>query len=128
MRAIELLFLLGWFVLLSCSPKTEPLPVDSWVGGCIELAPYEGAYRLTGICCEYIVLPEIKLDNNRSFAVKGTYFTFTGAGFANIPILIRGQLAPDGSTLTISYSVNSVLATYTLRPGKATAVCFCACD
>ncbi|QDK81582.1 hypothetical protein EXU85_24410 [Spirosoma sp. KCTC 42546] len=88
----------------------------------------QGAYRLTGLCCEYIILPEIKLDNNRAFSTQGTYFTFTGAGFASIPITISGQVSLNGNLLTIRYSVNSTLATYSLRPGKATMAYLCGCD
>ncbi|QMW06768.1 hypothetical protein [Spirosoma foliorum] len=80
----------------------------------IELALYQGTYRLAGVCCEYNTLPNIKLDNKGAFATKGTYPTFTGAGFADSPILIQGQLALSSATLTISYTVNATLATYTL--------------
>ncbi|GAB4051819.1 hypothetical protein [Spirosoma litoris] len=128
MKTNLLAYFFIWTVALGCSPKTDPLPVDTWADGCIELAPYQGAYRLTGVCCEYITLPDIKLDSKGAFATKGTYSTFTGAGFADSPILIQGQLAPNGAALTISYTVNATLATYTLKPGKRTMACLCGCD
>ncbi|GAB4016266.1 hypothetical protein [Spirosoma koreense] len=128
MRTVLRLLCIIWALAFSCSPKSDPLPADRWAEGCIQLAPYEGAYRLSGMCCSYVSIPEIKLDPNRTFVSKGTFSTFTGAGFADFPATVSGQLSADGTTLTISYYVNSFQTTYTLRAGQAAVACLCGCD
>lgn len=121
-----LLFIL-WVSLLSCSPK-DPLPIDTWSKGCIQLAPDPQGFRLSGMCCEYIILPQLKLDKNQRFSLKAEYFTFTGAGFANQPIIVNGGLSGDGQKLTISYPTGTTVTTHELRPGAATMYCLCGCD
>ncbi|WP_381528686.1 hypothetical protein [Spirosoma soli] len=117
-----------WVCLLSCQPKEEPLPVSVWSQACVELAPYQQGYRLSGICCEYIILPQLRLDRNKQFSVKAEYFTFTGAGFAGRPISVNGNLSANGQVLTISYSTGATVTTHELKPGAATAFCYCGCD
>ncbi len=120
---------LAFFTLSSCANKEkDPLPAVIWSYNCVELAPFEGAYRLTGICCEYALLPSLSLDENKSFKVKGSYHSFTGAGFSNVPIEIIGDLSSDNSTLTLKYSVNSQESVFELKPGKAKMLCQCGCD
>ena len=116
-----------WLFLLSCNSK-DPLPSDTWSKGCIQLAPDPQGFRLTGMCCEYIILPPLKLDKNQQFSVKAQYFTFTGAGFASQPIITNGKLSGDGQTLTISYSTGTTVTTHELSPGAATVSCLCGCD
>ncbi|MGA0559307.1 hypothetical protein ACO2Q8_21790 [Larkinella sp. VNQ87] len=118
--------LLGVLICLlgNCRSKTEVLPSEVWSEGCAELAPYQGGYRLSGMCCEYVLLPG---PLSRSFQVNGTYHGFTGAGFSNIPIAITGTALSD-TTLVLSYSVNTKTSTFTLKPGRARMACNCACD
>lgn len=116
-----------WVSLLSCN-SNDPLPLDTWSQGCIQLAPDPQGFRLTGVCCEYIILPQLRLDRNQRFSVKADYFTFTGAGFAGRPIIVNGELSGDGQTLTISYPTGTAVTTYELRPGAATIYCLCGCD
>ena len=136
MKRCLLIIILSYLILSGCSPKSEPsptgpgspLPTDTWSQSCVELSPYQGINRLRGMCCSYVTFPNVSLDNNRSFSVAGTYYTFNGAGYINYPVTLSGKLSADATTLTISYSVNGVLSTYTLKPGQATASCYCGCD
>lgn len=128
MKKLLLFLWLLTIFLSSCKPKTDPLPAGIWSSGCIELAPFEGAYRLNGMCCEYVLLPAIKTNKERSFKVKGSFHSFTGAGFSNIPIEISGDLSPDSETLTLRYSVNGRSDLFVLKPGKAEKECQCFCD
>ena len=115
-------------VSMGCQGTSEVLPTDIWSEGCIELAPYQGDYRLAGMCCEYLLLPTLELTKSKSFAVKGSYHSFTGAGFSNVPIQVRGQLSPDGTELTIGYSLNASPVTHKLTAGRAKLACQCGCD
>lgn len=115
-----------WLILLSCNPK-DPLPTNTWSQGCAQLTPDSQGYRLSGMCCAYLTLPQLELNKNRQFSVKANLFTFTGAGFASVPITVNGELSSDESTLTISYSTNSMTTTYQLRPGIAKIACDCGC-
>lgn len=126
MRNIALYIWIAIFALSSCKSK-NPLPTETWSSGCVELAPFEGAYRLTGVCCEFVLLPIIKINEERAFKVKGSYHSFTGAGFSNIPIEISGDLSPDNKTLTLRYSVNTQENQFVLKPGKAIIMCDCVC-
>ena len=120
------LFIL-WVSLLSCSPK-DPLPIDIWSKGCIQLAPDSVGFRLSGMCCAYLILPPLSFDSNHQFSLKGEYFAFTGAGYASQSIRVNGELSPDGQTLTISYLTGTALTTHQLKPGAATMFCFCGCN
>lgn len=113
--------------LSSCKSK-DPLPAEIWSLGCVELAPFEGAFRLTGLCCEYVLLPAIKINKERSFKVKGSYHSFTGAGFSNIPVEVSGDLSPNSKVLILRYSVNAQSSLFVLKPGKAEKKRQCFCD
>lgn len=134
MKAALLLCFLICVFYSGCSFKEsspsfrEPLPTDTWSQGCAEFALYQGTYRLSGLCCTSITFPQISTDKNRSFAVKATYYTFNGADIINFPLVVDGRLSPDGTTLTLSYSINSTLTTHTLKSGKAIVSCDCGCD
>jgi hypothetical protein len=125
----NLLFLIIITVMMiECRSNTDVLPTGVWSAGCVELAPYQGSYRLSGMCCAYLLIPKIELNQARSFTVTGSYHAFTGAGFSNVPILITGQLSSNGNELTIGYSLNSSPVTYRLTSGPAKLACFCGCD
>ncbi|GHB58947.1 hypothetical protein [Persicitalea jodogahamensis] len=113
-------------LILGCKSK-DPLPAEVWSSDCVELAPFEGAYRLTGVCCEYVLLPAIETNKKRTFKVKGSYHSFTGAGYTDIPIEITGNLAPNDTTLTLKYAVNSQENVFVLNPGSAEMKCQCFC-
>jgi|GEM_PF-7062768 len=127
MKAALLLLLVGW-TTWTCSPATEPLPVETWTDACAELTPFQGVYRLQLECCSYILLPSINV-RNRSFSQAGTYYVFTGAGYANSPVRVDGQLSANGATLTVSYLVNARSISRTLQAGtQHAAACQCVCD
>jgi hypothetical protein len=116
-----------WVGMFSCHPQ-DPLPVDTWSQGCIQLAPDPQGFRLSGMCCEYVILPQLKLNKNQQFVVSAEYFSFTGAGFAGRPIVVNGELSSNRKALTISYPLGTNVMTYHLKPGAATVSCFCGCD
>jgi hypothetical protein len=127
MKKVLLVLTMGW-ALGSCYRQADLLPIDTWTNGCATLAPSQGAYRLQLECCSYVMLPSIKL-RNRSFVQTGTYYTYTGAGYADSPARVTGQLSTDGRTLTVSYQVNTQSVTRTLQAGtQAAALCLCSCD
>lgn len=130
-KSVSLFVLTVWALVVSCRSSDDsigPLPHQVWSADCVQLSPRQNGYRIDGICCTYILLPAIALNRNRRFSVDADYHTFNGAGFIKFPTVLTGQLSGDGQTLTISYSVNSVLTTHTLKPGRAPATCFCGCD
>lgn len=123
------LFLLAVAIALTaCRSKNEVLPSQIWSENCVELTPEQDGYRLSGECCEYAVLPALKINKKGAFSVEGTHHSFIGAGYNTIPIRVRGQVAEDKSTLTLRYSVNTLSKTYTFKPGPATIKCDCYCD
>ncbi|WP_147368023.1 hypothetical protein [Fibrisoma montanum] len=128
MKPIVLFLLACCTFAVGCSSQTEVLPTDTWSDGCVELAPYQNGYRLNGICCSYILMPSLRIDRNQTFAVKASYYTFNGAGFIDMPADVRGELSPDGRTLTLRYTVNGSTTTHTLEPGSARMACLCGCD
>lgn len=111
-----------------CRSETDVIPVDTWSKSCIQLAPYQDGYRLTGMCCAYAQVPRVTLVKNGVFSVNGTYHSFTGAGFDSTPMQFMGYLSPDGKLLTIRYTVNANSVTIVLSPGAATVLCYCGCD
>jgi hypothetical protein len=122
---------LWWLIVIilsSCNSKTDVLPTEIWSAGCVELAPNQGEYRLSGMCCAYVLFPELKLTRKGSFKVNGTYHAYTGAGYSSIPIEIDGTLSSNRETLTLRYSVNSDPKIHQLQPGPALVSCYCACD
>lgn len=127
MKSTGVLLLMVWALFIGCTTK-DPLPADRWSEGCVELAPYSAGYRLSGICCSYILLPTINLNRDHNFSVKAEYYTFNGASFVAIPTVINGQLSPDGKVLTITYLLNSTVTTHVLQAGQATVSCHCGCD
>lgn len=120
--------ILLWMLVAGCKPPADPLPTQIWSAGCAQLAPDRGGYRLSGLCCAYVRLPVLGLDRNRSFLVKATYYRSTDAGYVVRPIGVTGNLAADGQTLTVTYSVDSVVTTHRFKPGNATMFCYCVCD
>lgn len=122
----SILFFILWVALASCNPK-DPLPIDTWSKGSVQLAPDPQGFRLSGLCCAYVILPKVELNKKKQFSVKADFYTFTGAGFASVPAIVKGGLSNDGNILTISYSTNSVVTTYELQPGAATTAPTCGC-
>lgn len=115
-------------VVSGCRSGTDLLlPMEIWSDGCVQLAPNKGAYRLSGMCCEYVSILEIQLARDGSFRVEGTYHSFTGAGFSSIPVRITGNLSQDKTTLTVNYP-GAPPGGYTLKPGPAKLACDCYCD
>ncbi len=128
MKTRLVILLLLMTLVLGCKSGTDVLPSEIWSSGCVQLAPYQGGYQLTGICCTYVLLPPLKLTRQGSFTVAGSYHSFTGAGFSNVPISITGNLSSDKTTLTVRYSTGTVPEVYILKPGPATVICSCGCD
>ena len=127
MKLALLLLFVSCVLWSGCSPK-DLLPNNTWSQGCAEFAPYQGTYRLSGLCCTNIVFPQISLDKNQSFSVKATYYTFNGAGTINFPLVVDGKLSPDRKILALSYSINSALTIHTLKLGRPIVSCDCGCD
>ena len=122
MRATSrLLFVVG-VILFGCSSK-EPLPTQVWSQSCVQLAPYKDVYRLTGMCCSYLEFPKIDLKKDLTFSVEASLYVFNGAGYIGTPTVMSGYLSVDENTLTVNYLSES----YALKPGYATASCYCIC-
>lgn len=127
MKGYVFLLLLIW-ACLACTREKEPLPAESWSSGCIELSPHNDDYRLAGMCCAYLILPTLQLDRNQSFYVKGRYNVFTGAGYAETPVVVSGRFIRPDNSLIMEYTINGQTITHTLKPGRATVACYCGCD
>lgn len=125
------ILILNVFILtlsFGCRSETNVLPANTWSNGCIQLAPNPEGYRLTGECCAYVQMPKVALLANNTFLVEGSYHSFTGAGFSNIPIQVTGSLSPDGNMLAIKYGQGAGFASHTLKLGPVTIACNCYCD
>ena len=123
-----LLFLFASYVIWPTDCYGQLLPSDTWSQDCVELAPYQGTDRLTGLCCTSITFPQIDLGKNRFFLVIATYYTFNGTGLINFPLVVNGELSAGGKVLTLSYWINGALTTHVLKRGKAVGSCHCVCD
>ncbi|OIN55908.1 hypothetical protein [Arsenicibacter rosenii] len=127
-KPLSVLLITALAGLTGCHTK-DPLPADTWSEDCVQLSPVQGGYKLSGLCCAYLNLPVLNLSKGGTFTVNGTYFTFTGAGFAPIATVVDGKLSDNGKQLTIAYTVNQIAETHVLKPGVATATCdYCKCD
>jgi hypothetical protein len=126
MKAIPAVLWLALYLLSGCQSRVAPS--DVWAEGCIELVPHQGGYLLRGVCCEYVLLPDLKTIRQGSFTAKGTYHSYTGAGFSSTPTEVRGVLSSGGKLLTVAYTVHSQQSRYQLKPGRATVICDCGCD
>ena len=127
MKAFVLTFSI-LLAVLSCNRETEPLPAESWSTGCVELSPHNTEYRLSGMCCAYMILPLLRLNGNQAFSVEGRYNVFTGAGYAETPVRVNGRYVRSAKTLILDYKLNGQVITHTLTPGRATVACYCGCD
>ncbi|RRB14045.1 hypothetical protein [Larkinella knui] len=120
-------WVLGVLILSSCHSRTEILPSEAWSEGCVELAAYQKGYRLSGICCAYLLFPMIKQGQNGTFKVKGSYHFFTGVGYESIPTEVVGVFSSPDTTLTLNYSTGTQSKIYRLKPGHAQMACNCGC-
>lgn len=131
------LLLILWVVLLGCksgpvnpfdpSRAVDPLPTNIWSMGSVQLAPNPRGFRLDGLCCAYMLIPQIKLDGQRRFEAKADYYSFNGAGYVAIPTTATGELSADGNILTLRYQIGSGLNTHRLQVGAATISALCGC-
>jgi hypothetical protein len=112
--------------LLGCQ-TSDPLPAEAWSSGCVEFAPDAGGYRLNLGACSYILLPAVRLNGSKQFQRPGTFHTFTGAGFAEYPTTVSGQLVSD-NTLVINYTSGNALVVLTLSSGRPAKPCLNYCD
>lgn len=122
------LLLVLWVCLVGCRQE-EPTAIDTWAQNCVQLSPDPEGYRLTGLCCAYIIIPRLTLRTNQPVSVDAQYVTSTGAGYTRLPIRVNGQLSADGRVLAINYTIDGTTTSYRLEPGIATMYCHCApCD
>lgn len=123
--------------MISCKkndPKTEvlieniPLSAEVWADGCAELASFENKFRISGMCCEYILLPVIMTNRQGDFKLSANLYSYDGVGgYAEIPIRVSGNLSSTDTTLTLRYVAGGRENTLTLKPGKSILKCDCAC-
>jgi hypothetical protein len=116
--------------LLSACKSDDKIapPVDVWTDQCANLTSVDGAYRLSGMCCEYLNFPLVKLRMGKTVHVTGSYHGFTGAGFSDIPVTIQLQVDPGGRELKLSYSIGDILKEYKLIADGPVVLCDCYCD
>lgn len=106
----------------------QPLAITTWADGCVQLAPDSNGFQLSGLCCAYIIIPPIRINENRQFITKAEYYAFTGAGYSPTSATVAGELAVDGRTLTITYSTGLITRSLRMQPGASTVLCLCGCN
>ena len=128
MKNIAILLCFVSLAMTGCKPQTDVLPQGIWSEGCAQLSPDTAGYRLSGMCCTYVLFPNKLISANGALTVKGSTHSFTGAGFSNDPIDITIQKTVDGA-LVLSYPLPSVAAptVFQLTPGPAIVACDCFC-
>lgn len=132
-RSYLILLFVMWLVVLACSSQEsmtpdQPLTTGTWANGCVQLSPDSSGFRLTGICCAYLIMPPVKLNRNKQFTTKADYYAYTGAGNSRVAAMVTGELSTDGTMLALTYSAGSTTRTLQLTPGTATLHCLCNCN
>jgi len=122
------LFLILIPALAGCKSDKDFSPAEIWSEGCVTFKSDEDGYKLSGMCCEYVVISKMKLKKDNSFSTSGRYFTYTGAGYQEIPVNIQGKLSDDRGSLDLSYQFDGTKKSFALKAGGATAACLCGCD
>jgi len=127
MKSIILLFVCA-FVAVGCKSDKDISPGEVWSAGCVTFGSDDKGYKLSGICCAYVIVPKISIKSNNSFSSSATYYTFTGAGFQELPVTIHGKLSEDRKSLDLSYEVDGKIITFELSAGGPNMACLCGCD
>ncbi|WP_439583457.1 hypothetical protein [Dyadobacter bucti] len=128
MKKVHAFFILG-LMLAGCRVKDKVLPLDVWSQDCVELAPHENGYRLSGMCCSHLTLPQLNVNKKGIFITDGVYSSFTGAGFADTTLRVTGHMSEADSVLTIAYALDTLsIQKFRLKPGPRKKVCECFCD
>lgn len=128
MKYLSALLLALFLSLNGCKSDREISPTDVWSEGCAVFTSSEDGYKLSGLCCEYLVIPKIKLKSNNSFTASAYYYSYTGAGFSDVPVTVKGKLSKDEKTLDLSYEINGATKSYSLKAGATMVYCSCSCD
>lgn len=123
------LSVLFFMMLLSgCKQDHDISPSEEWSAGCVTFAADGQNYRLSGMCCAYVIVSKIKLKGNSTFSSAAKYYTYTGAGYERSPVTLEGKLSDNRDTLQLSYTLLGKTNTFVLKAGKTTMACLCACD
>ncbi|KAA9349245.1 hypothetical protein [Larkinella humicola] len=118
---------LGLLTLSSCHSRTEILPSEAWSEGCVELAPYQEGYRLSGMCCAYLLFPMVTQAQNGTFKVNGSYYSFSGVAYESVPAEVSGVYSSKDGILTLTYSAGTQSKIHKLKQGHAQMSCYCGC-
>lgn len=129
MKYISLILLSLILIGGSCKNKEpERVPVEYWSTGCVEFAPENGGYKLSGMCCMWLELGVKEFRKGTTRAIKGTYHSFTGAGWAEFPAEATMKVSEAGDKVTIILPTTGPDQVYELTPGRAKTRCDCFCD
>jgi len=128
MKRFSIYFIAISLLIYSCNSNSDILPSEVWSGGCASLNPYKNGYKLSGMCCEYLIIPKLKFKENNSFLAKSSHYTYTGAGYQDVEVNLRGKLSENQDTLTLQYESAGKTISYVLTPGPAKVACMCGCD
>lgn len=128
MKYLSALFFALFLSLNGCKSDREIPPKGTWSEGCAVFSSFEDGYKLSGLCCEYLVFPKIKLKSNNSFTASASYHSFTGAGFSDVPVTVKGKLSKDEKTLGLSYEISGIAKSYSLKSDARIMYCSCYCD
>ena len=126
MKTFSIYFLA--FLVFSCNSNSDILPSEVWSEGCATLYRYKDGYKLSGMCCEYLIIPELKSSKNNSFSSKAKYYTYTGSGYHNAQVKVTAKLSVNQDTLTLNYETAGITKAHVLTPGPAKTACTCGCD
>jgi hypothetical protein len=125
MKKIHAFFILS-LMLAGCRVKDKVLPLDIWSQDCVELAPYEEGYRLSGMCCSHLTLPQLSVNKKGIFITEGVYSSY---GIADTTIRVTGHISDADSLLTIAYSLDTLnIQKFRLKPGPRKKNCQCFCE
>ena len=127
---MKTIFLFLFLIVLTagCESEKDISPAEIWSAGCATFAPYEKEYRLSGMCCQYLVVPKIKIKKDNTFSAAAKLYTYNGSGFEDFSVTLNGRLSEDRESLDLNYRINGTTESFALKPGGATASCYCGCD
>ncbi|WP_159467495.1 hypothetical protein [Dyadobacter sp. 3J3] len=107
----------------SCKSEKEIFPEGEWHRNCISFRENLDGYQLGGLPCQFMDVPNLRIQKDKPFETMAIYHSFDGSGFSNDTIALNGNLSKDGQTLRLNYMLGSNSVDLTLVAGHSTELC-----
>ena len=123
-------FTLLFFTLIlcvTCTRNKEVSPNKIWSAGCAVFSAHENGYKLSGMCCEELIIPRLKIRNGNTFSAKATFHSSKGEETTSVATVVKGKVSEDGKTIDMQYEVSGKEVIYKLDTDAGIIYCSCGC-